>query len=308
MIMRILLALAALVAASPAAAQSISATCDTIQSVLASAQGGEVISFKGNCPTVTITKAYSKQVTVNAGGSSVAGLRISGAANVRWRSGLITAPEGIHGFAAGGYGIQVNGGARNIRFDAVTVTAAKKGVVLDTASNIIFADSKFTLLGEDGIIASRVAGLTVARSRFWGTIGKPQECLAADGTITYGMTRSACVGVWKDGYHADAIQMRNGVANARIYDNLVEGNTQGLTQMDTTGDAPLERVIIERNIVRTDNYHHITLGPNCIGCRVMNNRVERAVGSQIKAVIRQGAATRCGNYAQDERAQDAPCT
>lgn len=285
---------------------TITATCATLAAILASAQGGEVISLTNqNCPTITISKAYTKQVTINAGGSSVAGLVITGK-NVRWRSGMITALGGAFASSTPGYGVRIYNGAANIRFDGVTVTAAKKGVVLDLASGVVFADSRFVLLGEDGIIASRVNGLTVARTRFAQTIGKPSECNVA-GVVTLGVPSRDCLGVWKDGYHADAIQMRNGVVNARIYDNLVEGPTQGITQMDTTGDAPLERVIVERNIVRTSNYHPITLGANCIGCRIMNNRVERAVGSQIKAVIRQGAAVRCGNYAQDERVQDAPC-
>lgn len=306
---RTIIAAITLLFAFPSAAQTIPATCATIKAVLASASGGEVISLNGNCPTITITKAYTKQVTINAGGSSVAGLVITGK-NVRWRSGMITAPGGA--FASGplGYGIRVYNGAANIRFDGVTITAAKKGVVLDSVSGITFADSKFVLLGEDGIIASRVTGMTVARSRFAQTIGKPSECNVG-GVVTLDVPSRDCIalgGVWRDGFHADAVQMRNGVVNARIYDSIVEGATQGITQMDTTGDAPLERVAIERNIVRTDNYHHITLGANCIGCRVMNNRVERAAGSLIKAVIRQGAATRCGNYAQDERVQDGACT
>jgi hypothetical protein len=100
--------------------------------------------------------------------------------------------------------------------------------------------------------------------------------------------------------------MRNGVINAVISDNLVEGKIQGITQMDTTGDAPLENIVIKSNTVRTDNYHHITLG-NCIRCAITNNIVQRAAGSQKKAIIRPGLARRCGNKVQDERVQDKPC-
>jgi Right handed beta helix region len=225
--------------------------------------------------------------------------------NIRWRGGRLAAKDGAHGFAGNGYAVRIYNGAANVNFEGVTVTAAKKGIVIDQARNISIVDSRFVALGEDGMIVSRVNGLTVARNQFGQTIGKPTECMV-NGRTQLAVIRRNCAGVWKDGYHADALQMRNGVVNARISDNLVEGKTQGLTQMDTTGDAPLQNVTIERNIVRTDNYHHITLG-NCIGCVITGNRVERAVGSQIKAVIRPGTARRCGNTAQDEKVQDKRC-
>lgn len=285
------------------------ATCATIAAVLASAQGGESISLANqNCPTITISKTYAKQVTINGGGSTVAGLVITGK-NVRIRSLLITAPGGAFASSTSGYGVRIYNGASNIRFDKVTITVAKKGMVLDNVFNITVAGSKFVLLGEDGIIASRVTGLTVARNTFARTLGKPSECNIG-GVVTYNMSNRHCIaagGVWIDGFHADAVQMRNGVVRANVYDNVIEGETQGVTQMDTVGDAPLVNVFVYRNTVRTDGYHHITLGANCQNCRIENNRVERQPGSTKKAVIRQGAAARCGNYAQDELTPDKPC-
>jgi Right handed beta helix region len=284
---------------------SLTATCATIAAMLASAQGGETITLKGNCPTVTVTRRFARLVTINGAGSSVAGLVVSGGGNIRWVGGKFTAKNGAHGFAGFGYGILINKGAADITLDGVTITAAKKGVVIDQARNITITNSRFTALGEDGMIVSRVAGLTVVRNQFGQTIGKPSECLV-NNRVQLSVAKRNCAGTWKDGYHADALQMRNGVLNARISDNMVEGKTQGITQMDTTGDAPLQRVTIERNIVRTDNYHHITLG-NCISCVIANNRVERAAGSQIKAIIRPGNARRCGNKAQDEQQRDPAC-
>lgn len=283
---------------------SLTATCATIAAMLASAQGGEVITLNGSCGSITVARQYARQVTINGAGSSVAGLVVTGG-NIRWRGGKLSAKHGIHGQAGNGYGVLIHKGAANVQLEAVTITAAKKGIVIDQARNISIVDSRFVMLGEDGMIVSRVNGLTVARNQFGQTIGKPTECLV-NGETRLGLSKRNCAGAWKDGYHADALQMRNGVVNARISENLVEGKTQGITQMDTTGDAPLERVIIDRNIVRTDNYHHITLG-NCIGCTISNNQVKRATGSQIKAIIRPGTARRCGNSAQDERAQDRRC-
>lgn len=283
---------------------SIAATGATIDAILASAHGGEVISLKGECARITIDRAYPKRVTINAGRSTVAGLFITGS-NVRWRGGTLRAAGGAYGVAQAGYAAQVHRGASHIRLDSVLVTAAKKGVVVDEASDIAIKRSRFWRLGEDGIIASRTAGLTIADNHFSETQGKPTQCVTG-GVTTYGVAKRDCKGVWTDGTHPDAIQMRDGVTDAQIYGNLVEGNTQGITQMDTPGDAPLERVHVYDNVVRTDNYHHITL-TRCAECSIRNNRVERAAGSQKKAVIRAGEALRCGNYAQDEKMQDGAC-
>lgn len=284
---------------------SIIATCATIGALLVSAKGGETINLKGNCAGVTISRHYAKLVTIDATRSSVRGLVITGG-NVRWRGGRIAAKDGAHGFAGNGYGVHIHGGAANVTLEGVTITAAKKGIVIDQARNLNIASVAFTGLGEDGIIASRVTGLAISRSQFGQTIGKPTQCLV-NGAVRLGLPMRDCAGQWTDGYHPDAVQMRNGVVDARISHNLVEGRMQGITQMDTTGDAPLQRVFIEHNIVRTDNFHHITLGDNCIGCAIRNNRVERAAGSAKRAIIRAGAAQRCGNFAQDERNQDDPC-
>lgn len=283
---------------------TLTATCATIAAMLASAQGGEVITLKGNCGPVTIARRYPRQVTINGTGATVAGLVVSGS-NVRWRGGTLSAKGGAHGFAGNGYGVLIHQRAANIALEGVTVTAAKKGIVIDEARNISVVDSRFTAVGEDGMIVSRVNGLTIARNKFGQTIGKPTECLV-NGKIRFALPKRDCAGVWKDGYHPDAVQMRNGVVNAVISGNLVEGKIQGITQMDTTGDAPLENIVIKSNIVRTDNYHHITLG-NCIGCAITNNIVQRAAGSQKRAIIRPGMARRCGNKVQDEAVQDRSC-
>lgn len=215
------------------------------------------------------------------------------------------AKAGVYGAGPDSYAVRVYKGASHIHFESVTVTGARKGMVIDLASNITVADSRFWRIGDDGIVAHRVTGLTLARIRVQETIGKPSEC-AVNGVVTLNLSARHCAGQWTDGWHNDAVQLRNATTRVRIYDSLVEGNTQGFAQMDARTDAPLKDVWIYRNIVRTDNFHHITL-TNCVGCRITGNRVERQSGSRRKAIIRPGLATRCGNYAQDERVQDARC-
>lgn len=282
---------------------TISATPETIAAILASAQGGETISLKGDFERVVVSKRYARTVTINAGRSTVRGLVITGA-NVRWRSGRIEAPAGAFGFAGDGYGVRING-AHNVTMDSVLITAAKKAVVVDLSSDVIVRDSRFRDYGEDGIIVSRTTGLKIQRNSFSDVIGKPTECNVG-GVITYGLAKRDCAGAWTDGFHADAVQMRNGVKDALIEGNAIRGDTQGITQMDTKGDAPLERVVIRRNSILTTGYHPITLDV-CLGCRIEGNDVHRAAGSAKRAVIIAGKAVRCGNIAPDDRIKDGPC-
>lgn len=283
---------------------SLLATCATLAAVLASAQGGETINLEhgSDCEAVAVSKHYTRQVTINAGYSTVRGLTISGS-NVRWRSGVVMATGGAFAIGPRGYGVRITGA--NIMLDGVLVTAAKKGIAVVGARNVSIVRSRFRAYGEDGIIASRTIGLRVEDNSFADVIGKPREC-EVDGVISYGTAKRDCTGTWRDGFHADAVQMRDGVTDAVIRGNVVRGETQGLTQMDTTGDAPLARVLIADNDIETSGYHPITLG-ECIDCRIENNAVRRTPGSDKRAVILAGKATRCGNYAPDDRIVDGAC-
>lgn len=286
---------------------TIVATCATIALALMSAKGGETINLKGDCPQTTIRAKPARIVTVNAGGATVRGLWFVNAANIRWRSGTIRAPKGALASSGDGYGALVRG-STNIRFDGVLFTDAKKALVTDDTDRVTIADSRFLRYGEDGIIANRTRGLTVVRNRFGEIVGKPTECTVAGGVLP-GLAKRDCDaqgGAWIDGFHADAVQMRNATTDVLIADNVVAGLTQGLTQMDTTGDAPLQRVRIVGNTVTADA-HHISLGSNCEGCAIERNTVRRWSTSSYRAVIRPGAARRCGNDVQDEKS-DGGCS
>lgn len=292
---------------------SISATCATILGVLAAAKGGETIALKGDCPAITITQSYSKPVTIQADGANVRGLAVTGGQNISWRGGTISAPKGAHATGRDGYGVLIRDAAK-VSITGALITNAKKGVVLDGAKDVTLNDNRFQAYGEDGVIASNTKGLTILRNTFADQIGKPTQCNVA-GKITLGVKRRDCValgGAWVDGYHNDAVQMRNGVADAVIAYNRVEGETQGLTQMDKDGDAPLENIRIEFNTIQTDGYHQITLG-DCRSCSIRMNTVQRAKGSTKKAVIRaQAGVSVCGNTVPDmpstagPRCKDAP--
>lgn len=282
----------------------IAATCSTFLAMIAYASGGDTITLTGNCGTIEISRRFPSTVYIDATKATVQGLRISGS-RVHWWGGRISAPGGMDAVGLAGYAVKITGQA--IRVKSAIITNARKGMVIDQASSVLVDRNRFWRLREDGIIVSRTTGLTVSYNTFSESKPLPTKCTGADGTVTYGVASRDCDGVWVDGNHADAVQMRNGVIKATINDNTVSGPTQGLAQMDTTGDAPLQNVVIRNNSVITDGYHRITLG-NCTGCAIRNNIVRKALGSTKKAVILPGAAARCGNFAEDEKVSDGPCS
>ena len=282
----------------------VTATPATLPLVLETVRPGDTIALRsGTYATVVIRRTFSTPITIDASGSFVRGVQISGG-GVVWRSGTIIAPLGQEGIGSTGYGALVTG--TNVTFSGVYFSKARKGIVLDRAARVTISDSTFRGIGEDGVIASRTAGLTIVRNTFDRTVGKPSTCVTKKRVIR-GLAKRDCEaqgGVWDDGWHPDAVQMRNAVTDAVITDNVLDGNTQGLTQMDTAGDAPLQRVRIERNTVSV-NAHHITLG-DCAGCTIRGNTVRRWRRDSYKAIIRPGKARRCGNVVQDE-ASDGRC-
>lgn len=281
----------------------IAATCTTIAAMLSYASGGDTITLTGNCGQIEISKTYAKALTIDAAGAKVRGLRITGQ-NVVWNGGVISAPGTLDTTGPNGYAVKISG--RNIVLKGATITAAKKGLVIDGAVAVRIEKNRFWRLREDGIIASDSKALTVTHNSFSESRPLPSTCTAPHGGVTYGLAARKCAGTWKDGNHADAVQMRNGIENAFIAHNTVQGETQGIAQMDTAGDRPLRAVTIRSNTIATDGYHRITL-TQCLGCVIRDNTVRKAPGSTKKAVILPGKATRCGNFAEDEKVSDGVC-
>lgn len=284
----------------------IISTCATLAAMLAAAQGGETIKLAtgSRCGTVFVDRRFPRTVTIDAAGSIVRGLRVRDGGNLRWKSGQIEAAGGRNGDGADGYGVHLLRAA-DVSIEGVLVTKARMGVVVDGGQRITVADSRLWRVRSDGVHAHNVDGLTVTRSSFTESMPIPSRCVV--GTVVIeGISRAACPGVWTDGDHPDAVQVRNGVQNLTLTLNTVRGRTQGLAQMDSPGDAALVNVVVENNDVETDAYHRITFG-NCINCRIRFNWVARAPGSTKKARIIAGRGVLvCGNTVQDGRSE--PCT
>lgn len=289
---------------------SITATCLTIAAVLAAAQGGETIYLKGNCPTMTIAKDYSREVTIEAEGSTVQSLVITGS-NIRWHRGRLTAKDGPHGAGGNHSHAATLQTAQRVTFDGVTFTDARRGVVIDQSEDVMVLNSVFSRIGEDGAMIARSKRLRFDRNRFELSNPKLAECTLGPGSVRVGISPQVCTslgGSWRDGYHPDALQMFNDVQDILISRNVVRGEvTQGIAQMDSGAMLPLQRVSIIGNSVITGGAHPITLGKNCVDCRIEHNEVRRWPGSTFKKMIIAGSARRCGNQVDDEKAQDRPC-
>jgi hypothetical protein len=282
----------------------IGATCATVAAMLAYASGGDTIQLTGNCGPIEIAKDYDRPVIIDATNARVRGLRITGT-NVDWRGGTLSAQDGPQGTGPRGYAVYISGGA-GVSISNATITAARMGAVVVKSRDIKFLKNNFTRLRVDGLNVSLTQGLTVSYNRFEQSLPNPSTCLLAGGKMVPGIKKSACRGAWTDGDHPDAVQMRNGVVGAVLDHNTVLGNTQGLVQMDTAGDAPLSKVRIWANTVQTSTYHPITLYV-CNSCSIEGNTVKRAAGSPLKSVISQGRAARCGNIVPDQPGMDPVC-
>ncbi len=286
----------------------IAATCLTIGAILAGPISSQSVDLTGRCTRLVISARPSAVITVNAARADIAGLTFKGAKNIRWVGGSISAEGG--GFVSGpaGYGLRVYANSENITVDKVRFTNANRGIVGDGVTGLAIVRNNFVKIAQDAMILSKVTNLLVQDNVIADTIGKPSECDKL-GQITEGLSARVCTGLggrWTDGFHADAVQMRNGVTNALIAGNRISGKTQGIGQQDGPRDEPLSKITIENNIITTDGYHQITLG-DCSDCIIRNNTVRRYQGSMKKAIIRPGSAITCGNDVEDARSRDPKC-
>jgi hypothetical protein len=276
----------------------ISATCASIAAVLASAPGGSTIKLSGDCPAVSISRTYTPAITIDASGASVRGLTISGG-GVKWRGGTLRAPGGMDRRGPLGYAALIRGG-RGVTFEGTTFTDANRGMVLHEADDVAIRGSHFVALREDGIIAASTRNLEITRSDFTDSRPIPTTCTSAAG-VERGLRRRDCEakgGQWLDGNHADAIQLRDAIINALIGWNRIDGNTQGIGQMDGVNDRPLANVKVIGNHVRVAVPNSITLGA-CNDCSIIDNDVAR-IGKGKTIVRFDPAITRaCGNISPD---------
>jgi hypothetical protein len=292
----------------------IFATCAALAMLLADPAGGKHIALTEDChgpanaPAVVFAHNYRAGIIIEAGAHRVAGVQIMKASNVVWRGGTIVAPCQGSSCANGPpqYGARVVD-ASNVVFEGVTFTDARKAVVLDRAVNVTLRFTRCQGAVEDCVIASASQQLTYTNNQAGPFTFVPTSCTLPNGTVRTGLSQRDCIailGKWRDGWHPDVFQMRNGVRRVLIALNIVRSSGQVFTQMDTTGDAPLAMVDVLANDIEAGR-HGLTLGA-CDGCTIKRNTL-RSYRPDWRAVIIPGRAAACGNSVPSGGPGRDPC-
>jgi nitrous oxidase accessory protein NosD len=232
--------------------------------------------LEGLITDLRINEHFAEPVTYIANRATIKGLTITGS-NVSIVGGNIEAMDGANGFAAKGYGVNLRG-AKNIRLSGLRIRNSDRGIVVDNCDGLI-VDGCDVSVRQDGIIANRGQNYQFTNNRFHGFYPRPTRCLVG-GEVRTGLAKRDCDalgGVFTDGDHSDAIQIRNGIRNMVIAGNRVEGVHQGIGQMDGSTDLPLDNVSVIGNDVRVAGFHSITI-PRCSRLQVIGNTTEQLTG------------------------------
>lgn len=187
-------------------------------------------------------------------------------------------------------------GGRRVTFEGATVTDAKRGLAIDKSEDVKVQKSRFVALRDDGIIASATRNLEVTRNEFSGSLPNPTICTTAT-DVQHKLSKRACLkrgGDWQDGSHPDAVQLRDAIIGALIGWNRIEGETQGIGQMDAPTDRPLVDIKVVGNYLRATSGHSITLGI-CEGCSIIDNDVARSGPGKTVLRFKPELTTACGN-------------
>lgn len=254
-------------------------TPETIYQVLSDANGGFTIELVGAFPTLTLSANYVSRVTILARQAVVKGLVVKGS-NIDWISGTIEAPSGSDGVGPSGYGISYGKTAKDVRFISAKIRNSNRGVAGGGGLRLAWIGCDFSVR-QDGLIIGGGEGFQIVGNRFHDFTPKPSVCTLPDGSVRNSIASRDCValgGTWKDGDHSDAIQLRNGCKDFLIAYNKIESTSQGIGQMDSVGDLPLDRIAIVGNDVEVVGFHSITIGKNSTNISVIGNRTKQMTG------------------------------
>lgn len=292
--------------------------CAALAIVLADPLSSGVRTLTEDCtkgttrPSFVVRDVFAKPLTIDANKRTVAGLHIDGGGNLIWRGGTIVAPSGsglkTMGKGPAYYGVRITNSARNLTFDNVTFTNARKAIVFGEATGLVVRHSRCLGEVEDCMIASNGNDIKFT-DNFVGPFKKnPAQCSHSNGMVAQ-LSKRDCTargGSWRDGWHSDVVQLRNGVSNVYIAYNVITTSGQGLTQMDREVDAPIRNIRFSNNQIRAGR-HGLTLG-RCEGCLIDGNRLETSMGDLgWRAVIIPGQARACGNIVPSGGVGRDPC-
>ena len=254
--------------------------------------GATVVLPPGDHEFISITKArFDPPVVIDARKAKVKGVRLHDVEGVIWRGGTISAPNGSDGHGPPVYGVDARR-VKNVRFEGITFTNALRAIVFNDSDDIVLKNNHFTGLRSDGINMAGVTGVLIENNRFDNfTPKKP--------------TGDKKLGTYQDGDHPDAVQIwtsptRPYGADITIRDNVVEGDTQGLTFFGPAREG-YKRVAMVNNMVKV-NYPAGMQITTCTDCRVTGNDISAVPGARWKANLRLDKSEPglfCGNKVRD---------
>lgn len=325
--------LALLSLADPSRAASLSATPQTLISILSSARGGDSIrlapgkyenllvnniKFKPAVILDAENATFEKLTIRNSRGLTISGgrflvgkptphprtsqpiygqaLRIDLSQNIRLAGFEVLGPGSATGGNepfGDGYGIFVVG-TTDIEVTKVHFEGLKSGIVFSRVQGF--------LIGANDFIGMRSDGIQVAESR--------------EGVIE----NNSCSGTRiRTNEHPDCIQLWSRptsppTADIIIRKNRAEGPTQGIALFNHirngVDDGGFDRIVIEDNQLTVGYPHAIALGGGRASI-VRNNRVRTSAGARWRASINIGETTRCGNTVEGWAGRpaqiDLPC-
>jgi hypothetical protein len=289
----VLLALAAPVAAQmvSGAARPTNVPCADLKSVFATAPAGATLLVSGTCEDIELRDRTAPIAIRASGGNAplvIKGLRLVRVENLTWTGGRI---EAIAGHASSnhilGRGLSITRG-RNLLFDGVHFSMAHRGVVAGQTQGLTIQNSRFTQMRSDGLNLVSVVGGNIVGNEFGPTSPRPTECRLPDGSILYRLSRGICekthFGTWRDGDHADCIQIWGTPTDVRVERNRIYAPNPGWCQGITThGIDRGTRLQFVNNTVYTDHGTGISMN-KCDDCEIRDNLIDKASENPLHQV------------------------
>ena len=289
--LRLVLGVAASLAACGGHAATTTATPVTVDATFAAARGGDTIVLAPGdyLPFHVTGKHWDPPLTVDAKAARLAQVAFNATSGVAWHGGTFDGGKTYRtGWSAGT--------SDHITVDGLTLSNyIRNGIVIGESSDIRVSHNVMIGGGSDGMDIALSRRVTIDHN----------ECRE---------------GVPTPGAHPDCIQLWSRptappVADITITDNRMSGDTQGITMFNHirggVDDGGFDRIRIENNYVRVKQWHGIALW-DCRDCVVRNNRVDAIPNGRVRAWIKVvgGNVESCGNIAsawgrdEDKRCRD----
>nr|WP_295659037.1 right-handed parallel beta-helix repeat-containing protein [Polymorphobacter sp.] len=271
----------------------LAATPTTLTSVITAAQPGDIIRLvPGNYPVIGINKrSWNPAITIDASGSNVAGVSISGSTGISWVGGDMAGV--VSGGFGTGYGVLAGTNSANISVTGVHFSDYRTGIVFNVVNGGRIAGNWFTRMSADGIDVALSRNIVIDRN-------------ACTEFKTSAGSHPDCIQLWSRPNVAP-------VADITITNNSAIGQMQGISLFNHVrggvDDGGFDRIVIRSNIVLNTEANGIAVY-SCRGCTVRDNDVNSLPNYWHRAqlYVNGGSVVQCGNRVPMTGQGTPPCT